>query len=437
MRHPILALIAGICGLLALGGLIYYIATLPTHLRIAVGPLANENVRITTEAVKVLSREREAFRLRMIVTEGSEQSSRAVDEGRADLAIVRSDIAYPRSAASVAVMHVDYAVLVAPVGNGVNAVADLKGKSIAVLRDNPGNIKLIGLIAAQAGLAPGDIKIERTRIADLKSALEQGTIHAVMAVGPTSSRFVLDIVNIVTEAGRGSIKFLPVIDNAAIEQRNPVLEADTLVRGLFGGFTPRPEQDTPTLTVSYLLMASKSLTDTTVTDFTRVILNAKSQMAVEAPLAARMEAPDQEKASPIPIHPGTITYLDGQTSSFLERYGDWFYIGIMGLGVLASAMAGYFSWTAARAKQGVMDLMTRTQNLAQSARKAKTLVELDEVEEQMETLFVEAMQQAAASNIDGTAMTAFNMAFAHARDAVAHRRERLPLREASAVAASG
>jgi TRAP transporter TAXI family solute receptor len=437
MRHPLLALIAGLCGLLALGGLVYYITTLPTHLKIAVGPIASENVRTTAVASQILQREREPFRLRLIPTEGSEQSARAVDEGRADLAIVRSDIAYPRSAASVAVINTDFAVLVAPTGNGVNAVADLKGKSIAVLRDNPGNIKLIGLIIAQAGLSPGDVKIERTRLPDLRAALEQGNIHAVMAVGPTSSRFVMDIVNIVTDVGRGSVRFLPVVDGAAIEQRNPLLEADTLVRGIFGGPTPRPEQDIPTLTVTYLLMASKSLADTTVTDFTRVILNAKSQIAVEAPLAARMEAPDQEKASPIPIHPGTITYLDGQTTSFLERYGDWFYIGIMGLGVIASAIAGYFSWTGAKTRKGVIELMARTQNLAQSARRAKTEAELDEVDEQMEALFQEAMQQAAGNNIDGTAMTAFNMAFAHARDAVTQRRERLVVSVEATAQASG
>ena len=153
-------------------------------------------------------------------------------------------------------------------------------------------------------------------------------------------------MHIVGEAARGEINFVPIPQTSAVEQLNPLIEADTLVRGLFGGIVPRPLEDVPTVTVSHQLLASKNLSDAAVSDFTRIILNAKPQIAVEAPLAARMEAPDQEKTTPIPIHPGTVTYLDGQTSTFLERYGDWFYIALMGLGLGGSAIAGYFSVSA-------------------------------------------------------------------------------------------
>jgi TRAP transporter TAXI family solute receptor len=424
MRHPLLAVIAVVLGLIGLSALGYYIATLPTTLRIAVGPVTNENVRIISAAVQTLQREREAFRLRLVITEGSTQSSAALDAGKVDLAVVRTDGVYPRNGAIVAIMHLDHAALVAPGGNGVSQLADLRGKAVALVRDNPPNLRLLKLLAAQAGLGENDFTVESVRFQDLRGALDHGKIHAVFAVGPTSGRLLFDVVNLVTEAGKGSVTFVPIPETSAIEQRNPLIEADTLVRGLFGGPTPRPEQDTPTVTVSHQLLASKSLSDATISDFTRVILNAKAQIATEAPLASRMEAPDQEKASPIPIHPGTITYLDGQTTTFLERYGDWFYIGLMGLGLGGSAIAGYFSFAAARTREGVLALLSELEGLIADAPK-RDLAELDVSQAHIDGIFQKTMRAAMASDIDPAAMTAFTMAFAKARDVIRDRKQEL------------
>ncbi|MGL4635911.1 MAG: TAXI family TRAP transporter solute-binding subunit [Beijerinckiaceae bacterium] len=425
MRHPVLALLAVVLAIIGLGALAYFVLSQPTTLRVAVGPVSNENVRIVTAAIQTLQRERENFRLRLVITDGTEKSAAALDAGNADLAIVRTDMGYPRAGATVAVLHTDHAILVAPGGTGIASVADFKGKTVAILRDSPGNLKMLGIIAAQAGLAEGDIKTDRTRMADLKAALEQGRIQGVLAVGPTSGRLLFDVVNTVTDVGRGQINFVPIPETNAIEQRYPLLEADTLVRGLFGGPSPRPERDVPTLVVSHTLMAAKTLSDATVSDFTRVLLNAKSQIAAEAPLAVRMEAPDQEKSSPIPIHPGTITYLDGQTSTFLERYGDWFYIGIMGFGLGGSALAGYLSWAAAQTRRGVMRMLSELQQLAPRAQASQSDEELTAIETTAGDIFEQTMAQAIENNVDPASMTAFNMAFAHVRNVVSEKRKQL------------
>ncbi len=425
MRHPFLAMIAIVLGIVGLSALGYFIATLPTTLRIAVGPVSNENVRIISAAVQTLQRERESFRLRLVITENSAQSSAALDAGKVDLAVVRTDSAFPRNGATVAIMHMNHAILVAPGGTGIAQLADLKGKSVALARENLPNARLLKLLAAQAGLAEDDIKIEPVRMQDLRSALDQGKIHAIFAVGPTSGRLLFEIVNLVTEAGKGSVAFIPVPETSAIEQRDPLLEADTLVRGLFGGPTPRPEQDTPTIMVSHQLLASKNLSDAVVSDFTRVILNAKAQMATEAPLASRMEAPDQEKTSPIPIHPGTITYLDGNTTTFLERYGDWFYIGLMGFGLGGSLLAGYLSYAAARTREGVLRMLAELEELIASAPAAGDLPALQATEEKVDVIFRKTLRAAMAHDVDASAMTAFTMAFAKARDTVRDRKQTL------------
>jgi TRAP transporter TAXI family solute receptor len=423
MRLPLLTFLAIVLAVVGLGALGYYVATLPTTLRIAVGPVSNENVRIVTAAVQTLQRERESFRLRLILTEGSQESAAALDSGKADLAIVRTDSAYPRNGAAVAVMHLNHAILIAPAGNGIATMADLKGKSVVLVRDSQPNARLLKLLTAQAGLGEDDVTIETIRYQDIRAALEHGRIQAVFSVGPINGRLLFDVVNLVTEAGKGDITFIPVPETAAIEQRDPLIEADTIVRGLFGGPTPRPDRDIPTVAVSHQLMASKALSDSTVSDFTRVILNAKAQMAVEAPLASRIEAPDQEKTSPIPIHPGTTIYLDGQTTTFLERYGDWFYIAIMGLGLGGSAIAGYFSVAAARTRDSVLALLSDLESLIAAIPGLADEKAVVETEAQIDTIFNRTLRAAMANDVDSAAMTAFTMAFAKARDALRDRKQ--------------
>lgn len=424
MRLPALTIVAGLLALAGVVAVAYYLLTLPTILRVAVGPVTSENVRVITAAIQTFQRERDPFRLKLVLTEGSAQSAAALDEGKADLAVVRTDIAYPRSAASVAVMHTDHVIIVAP-GGEFKTVADLAGKTIGIVRDSNGNFNLARTILQQGGLQEEAVKLERLRIADLRSALESGRIQAVLAVGPIAGRFLFEVVNTVTDIGKGEVRFLAVPEPSAIEQRNPLVEADTLVRGLFGGAQPRPEKDTPTVTVSYQLLAAKSLSDNLISDFTRVLLTSKAQIAVEAPLAARIEGPDQEKESPIPIHPGTVIYLDGQTTTFFERYGDWFYIAIMGIGLSASALAAFYSVTAARARREVLGLLGELQAIGLAAGDAPDLDEVARLEKQAHGIFQRTLTQSIEHSMDSASSSAFAMAFAEVREILHYRRREL------------
>jgi TRAP transporter TAXI family solute receptor len=424
VRYPQLALIAALSGLIGLSVLVYYIATMPTTLRIAVGPVANEHVRTVTAAIQTLQREREPFRLRLVLTEGTTQTAEALESGKADLAVVRTDIGYPRSGAAVAVLHTDHVILIAP-GGGATKIDDLAGKSVGLIRDHGGNREILRIIAQQAGLAPGAITPVAVRQTDLRMALEQGRVAAALVVGPITGRQVFDVVNIVSEAGNGDITFIAVPETNAIEQRHPLVEADTIVRGSFSGPRPRPDRDTPTLTVTHQLLAAKTLNDATVADFTRVILQAKAQIAADAPLAARMEAPDQEKTSPIPIHPGTITYIDGQTSTFLERYGDWFYMGIMALGLGGSALAAWLSVRGARARDALMEELADVTGLVTAAREAPDETALAKIDAEADRIFAYTIEQTAKSNLDAASVLAFNMALTQVRDAISLRRRML------------
>ena len=64
-------------------------------LRLAVGPLGSEDARMAAAFVQGLNRDKASVRLRLVLTEGSEDSARKIDAGQADLAMLRADIAMP------------------------------------------------------------------------------------------------------------------------------------------------------------------------------------------------------------------------------------------------------------------------------------------------------------------------------------------------------
>lgn len=437
MRTSPFTLVAFLLAAIGIGTLVYVIVSAPTVLRIAVGPVSSDNMRIVVAALQVLQREREPFRLRLIPTEGSAQSARLLDEGEADLAVVRTDIAYPQQGATVAVLRTDHAVLIAPGGQGIASIADLRGKAIGVVRDSPGNQGLLTTIMAQANLMAGDYTLVRLRPAEIKGALDAGRVQALLAVGPNFGRFLLDVVQAVADVStQGPVKFIPVPDAAAIEQRSALIESETLVRGLFGGAPPRPERDIPTVMVSNELLAAKSLSEPLISDFTRVLINAKAMIAAETPLAARLDPPDQERTSPIPIHPGTITYLDGQTTTFFERYGDWFYIAIMFMGLAGSGVAAFVGARAQSRRKRTMAMLIDLQSVVTIARKSNCHEELSELDDRADNLMARTMAEATDNNLDSGALLAFSMAFEHARRAIIERRKHLDEQETPERAAA-
>ncbi|MGH6931889.1 MAG: LysR substrate-binding domain-containing protein, partial [Dongiaceae bacterium] len=82
-------------------------------MRIAV-PRDSDDQAIMAAAAHEFAEERPAIRLKLIVVESLADASHALQEGHADLAIVRSDLAMPPNGQTVLIMRRDAAVLFAP-----------------------------------------------------------------------------------------------------------------------------------------------------------------------------------------------------------------------------------------------------------------------------------------------------------------------------------
>ena len=187
---------------------------------------------------------------------------------------------------------------------------------------------------------------------------------------------------------------------------------------------PKPGEPVPTIAAVYRLTAQAKLSETVVADFTRRLFEMRQDLAAAVPAADRIEAPDTEKGAGTPVHPGAAAYLDGDELTFLDRYGDWFYLIAMLAGVLGSigaALAGRLrtrSHEQAHRLEHLLDIM-------REARGATSLATLDRLEQEADDCFAATLGAAVHERIETGRLSAFALALDQVRQAIADRRRQL------------
>lgn len=425
MRRHILIALAAALALLAAALLGLQWLALPTTLRVAVGPMGSGDTRLVAALSQHLARERQPVRLRMVLTDGVAASAEAVDRGKVDLAVVRTDAAMPTRAQTVVILHRDAAVLMTPESTGIVKVSDLAHRTVGIVRSNPANPRLLETVLDHYEVPKGSVSIITLKsVAEAEDALRAGRVDAVLVVATLTGRLMTETVAAVSQAGGGPPVFVPIGEAEAIARRLPAFETVEIVRGAFGGTPPRPAETKTTLGVSHRLVARASLDEDVVSELTRLLFALRPAISAEVPLANRLEGPDTSKSSSLPVHPGASAYYEGEVETFLERYGDWFYLTAMLGSVVGSAAAGFASAAANRRRAREMALLHQLLAIVSRARHADTSA-LDPLEREADGILAAALEKAGSGGIDHAGIAAFALGIDQARQAIAERRAAL------------
>jgi len=114
-----------------------------------------------------------AFDLLFFPVDDLAQSAKALEQGRADLAVIRSDIAIPRNGATVVILHNDIAVLAAPAGSTITKASALLKKRVGLFPATASNATLLDAILAAYGIDPGQFSISMLSGDDLATIVSQ------------------------------------------------------------------------------------------------------------------------------------------------------------------------------------------------------------------------------------------------------------------------
>lgn len=408
----------------ALAAIAWQYAQRPTVLRVAVGPIGSEDVRLVAGIAQYLTREKAPYRFRMVLAETPQDAAKRLDDGKVDLAVIRSDLAIPVEGLTTIVLRRSFGILVTSADSRIERISDLRGRTVGVSRNVPGNMQFLQTILAHYELPKDSVKFQLIDQSDRAAVLKDGTVDAVFAAAPQVSRNFSDGIAAIARAiGEDKVKFIGIPEAEAIAGRNRSLEAADLVRGAFGGDPPRPPETIKTVAITYRLMAHRTMSDAAAGEVTRLVLQSKQSLVTELPFANGIEAPSTEKNNPLPLHPGSEAWLDGETQTFFERYGDWMYLGVMVVSILGSIMAAVISRANSRERQESMKGLSRLIDILHQVREAEDEAALDALQQEADQILVTTLKLAADDSFDHAGLNAYRIAINQVSQAIATQRQ--------------
>jgi TRAP transporter TAXI family solute receptor len=409
-----------------------YFALRPETLRIAVGPPGSDDQKLVQLLAQTFARQHNSIRLAPISTEGAVESVALLAASKTDLAVARGDQEMPADAQSVAIVRKNVVVLWAPTGLPVKgskksptpkikSLDDLQGHRVAVIGKSQANVTLLRVILNESGISPDKVTVVQFATTQIGEMARDSTIDAFMAVGPLDSKITADAIT-ATARERGEPKFLPIDVSEAIAQRHPLYESEEIPGSTFSSAPARPEDKIETVSVDHLIVAHRSLSESAVGEFTRQLFADRQSLIRQLPAAANIATPNTDKAAALPAHRGAAAYIDGTERTFLEKYSDYMWAGILLLSGLGSAGAWFRSYLKRDEKVESITLRDRTLALIVKARQGNSVAELQDMQHEVDGILREVLVCYDDGAIDEGDLAAFNLVFEQFHHAITDRR---------------
>jgi TRAP transporter TAXI family solute receptor len=430
--RSLLLLATGLLFFAAAAGASYF-ALRPVTLRIAVGPAGSDDQRLIQALAQALAREGSSVRLSLITTVGPVESAALLGSAKTDLAVARADNPdMPVDAESVAIMRKNVVVLWSPSGlppkgsrkepkPKIKAIDDLAGHRVGVVGRTEANVKLLQIILKDSGVDPEKVAITQFGPEQITEMARDPKIDAFMTVGPIDSKITADAISS-TARFRGEPKFLPIDVSEAIALKHPLYESEEIPGSSFSSSPARPDDKIETVGVNHLIVAPKTLSETTVGAFTRDLFAVRQSVARELPGVLKIEKPDTDKDAAMIAHPGAAAYIDGTERTFMEKYSDYIWIAILLLSLLGSGGAWLRHYL--KREERALNTLHRDKLLVTIAkvRHADSLEELAEMQCEVEIILRETLGCYDDGAIDEGNLAAFGLVLEQFHHAVQHRR---------------
>lgn len=405
----------------------------PTTLRIAVGPTGSDDQKLIQALAQSFAHQGGPVRLAIVSTAGTVESIGLLGSEEADLAVVRADEDMPNGTDAVAILRKNVVVLWAPSGaprkaskkeskSKIKQIGDLEGHRIGVVGRTRVNLTLLRVILTESGVNPDKVTVSQFSTSQIADMLRDPSIDAFMTVGPLDSRITVEAIT-ATARVRGEPTFLAIDVAEAIAHKHPLYESEEIPGSSFTSSPARPDDTIETVGVNHLIVAPKSLSDSAVGAFVRELFAVRPSLARENPGAAKIEKPDTDKDAAIPAHPGAAAYIDGTERTFLDKYSDYIWGGVLLLSLLGSGSA----WLRHYLKRDERRLNTlhRDKLLATIAlvRNINSMEELDALQREADDILRETLQCYDDGAIEEGDLSAYGLVLEQFHHAVVDRRE--------------
>ena len=203
---------------------------------------------------------------------------------------------------SMAIMYPNLLQVVTLKSSGITDITQLKGRSISTGSPGSGTNFMAEVVLNAVGIEKGSYKDSRLSFTESANALRDGTIEVgFWSVGPGTS----SILDLATTHDIHIIGFTP-------EQTEKILAANKTYSSvdLGAGFYRGIDQPVPTIGVWNVMICQTSLETDMVYNLAKALFENNDYLMKIHAVAAYTTPENAVKYSPIPLHPGTIKYLE-------------------------------------------------------------------------------------------------------------------------------
>jgi TRAP-type uncharacterized transport system substrate-binding protein len=409
---------------LVLGAL--YLLSPHATLRITTGPAGGMAQRFISAFISVMTAEHPRVRFETVTVPNLEESSKALEDGKVNIAIVRSDVMPPSNGQTLVILRRDVIAIVIPHGSPVKAAAGLSGKTIAIpagpAQDD--NSRALDALLSYYNVAPAAVNRVFLPISEIGPAIREHRAAAALAVGPIAPGDAVDVVASVARAAKRAPKILEIDEGDAIAKRFPGFESIDVPEGAFRGHPPIPDDTVKSLAVTYRFVIPLRMPNVVAGAIARSILKTKSKLMAVTPLASQIEAPDTDNEDPLlPVHPGVAAYLTSGEQSFFDQFQQYFYYIGIPLSIIASISAIVSGLLRNRRLEDDQKRIFRLLVIADEAMKA-SFSELETMEEEFHSIVASCVNKLANGSAAADQVPV-SLAIEHARRSIEGRKAAL------------
>lgn len=409
-------LMACVCGSIAAG----YWLTQPPRLRLGYVEGASPETQILKAFESRLQRDRKPpIRLEHQAFPNMGALREAFARGAVDLAPFATWDAVPDTAETVAILQRTRIVLVALDHDGETRRGAAE-RLVLVAADDEA-YRRGAMIVAAAFEGVGDAP-QRLSPAEAARALRQGRADIAAIAAANGTRPLRQLIAALPAAEQAKVAVRAAPRAGELARQNPAIESVELKIGAVSSDPLLPDDDIETLSVTTRLMARRALSESAVTDFTRLLLSQQRRLAQATPAATQLEPPSSERGAAFPTHAGAAAYVDGEERTFFERYGDWVYLALFGGSGLGSIWAGATSWRGGQRRQADLKRLSALQKLVLDLAAAGSADDIAAITSRYRALMNHVIRASARRQVAQTDLIAFTMAGGLFRET---RRERM------------
>lgn len=395
-------------------------------LTLATGPVGSDGQKVLAAFIRDLSAEHPLVRLVPVPTENLSESGKALTEGRVDLAVVRSDDEAAANGRTIFVLRQDGVAVLLPPETKIEKVSELAGKKLAVATGfDP---RLLKTFTEFYGLREADLV--EVPAAEFGPALKARRAVAALASGPLGPGPIPDAFAGIRKSFKAKPSYLDIAEADAIVARQPAYQSVEIKQGTYGGTPTEPDEAIHTFAVRTLLVSRASLPDRVAGEITRLLLTTKAKLVAILPAAGQMEAPETERSSLLPVHPGTLAYLNGEQESLLDQTVNFYWLAVMVFAILAPLAGWIASRRRLRRSCAERAKLLRVVELVRLA-KVGSAAQLATADAELEGLTNWLLERLAAGEIERDQFQFFERMIAGLHETIAKRLDELAALEVS------